>query len=553
LNGDLYLDGDTGDVYEKSGGVWSYQYNIKGATGETGGTGPTGETGGTGPTGDTGPTGVAGPTGATGATGPAGTPSSLGYADLTKFSTTQTMSAGAIIPVRFDTTNLIDTNTFATGDFTSSGVTGTYIETLVAGQYFVSYKVGLEHTATGGDSFISTSLWSGTTSPVEITNFRGFTTLEDVTGSNNVPYDLVTVTGILDANPGDQYWVKVSYQAGGAGSVDVTNSDTGFNIFSLEGTSGMTGATGAGGAIAHWGSFYDNTTQTNAGATAENLMTFNSSDPNNYGISIQNNSEVTFSADGVYNIQFSAQFHKTDSGIDSFDLWFKKNGSNITESNSVSTIYENDGKLIAAWNYMTQLDAGTYQGTTGPTGATGSGATGATGATGPTGSTGATGATGTGATGPTGSTGSTGSTGPTGSGATGPTGSTGPAGPIAKYVLKVQFDGSGNVDSVTPFPAANDASGNTITSGSGGWLFTRNSGTQITIAHPLGVPALDIQTHAQASGKYVSRTITGARAGNYVLQDNNSFIIYGVNLTNLGGSGTYAYITWNFPTNNIFI
>jgi hypothetical protein len=69
----------------------------------------------------------------------------------------------------------------------------------------------------------------------------------------------------------------------------------------------------------------------------------------------------------------------------------------------------------------------------------------------------------------------------------------------------------------------------------------------------MGVPALDLQTHAQSSGQYISRTITGAGAGNYVRQDNNSFTIFGLNLTNLGGNGTIAYITWNFPTNTIFI
>jgi hypothetical protein len=652
-DGDLYLDGDTGDVYEKSGGIWNIQYNIKGPTGSTGATGETGSTGSTGPTGQIGSTGPIGPTGETGATGPMGAPTPLGYADLTKFSTTQNLSSGGIAPVRFDTDNLIDTGIFATGDFTNSGATGTYIEVLETGKYFVSYKVGLEHAASSGNSFVSTSLWKSTSTPVEILNFRGFTSLEDATGST-VPYDLITVTGIIDADAGDRIWVKVSYQAGGLGTVDITNSDTGFTIFSLEGTAGATGATGAGGTIAHWGSFWDTSIQTNAGASAENLMTFGSTDPDSYGISIQNSSEVTFSADGVYNIQFSAQFHKTDSGIDSFDLWFKKNGNNLPESNSVSTIYDNNGRLIAAWNYMLKLDAGdyievawssadtsmrieatgantgptrpavpsviltahqiTYQGATGATGD--DGATGATGPTGPTGPPvefyfqnfsptgtgtpsitegamwynsdtgvlysyvndgaspglyqwvtptylpGPTGATGTGATGPTGpsgptgGTGPTGSTGPTGGGATGPTGSTGatgPAGPIAKYVLKVKYDGSGNIDTVTPFPAANDASGNTITSGVGGWLFTRDSSNQITITHPLGVPALDLQTHAQSTTKYVSRTITGAGAGNYVKQDNSSFTIYGLSLTSLGGNGTYAYITWNFPTNNIFI
>ena len=274
-----------------------------------------------------------------------------------------------------------------------------------------------------------------------MTNFRGYTTLEDTAGGT-LPYDMITVTGVVAATVGDRFFVKVSYQAGGIGTIGITDSDTGLNVISLLGTQGITGPTGAGVTGA-------------TGATGP---------------------------------------------------------------------------------------SGGPIGPTGVTGATGTGATGPTGATGATGTTGATGPTG-----------ATGVTGPGATGATGPVGATGPAGPIAKYVLKVAFDGSGNVDAVTPFPAATDASGNTITSGSGGWLFTRDSGTQITIAHTQGFPALDIQTHAQSSTKYISRTITGARAGNYVIQDNNSFTIYGVNLTNLGGNGSYAYITWNFPTNNIFI
>ena len=82
--GDMYLDTVTGDVYQKTGGTWNLQGNIKGPAGEkgetgaTGATGPRGEagaTGATGPRGETGATGATGSrgeTGATGATGPRG-------------------------------------------------------------------------------------------------------------------------------------------------------------------------------------------------------------------------------------------------------------------------------------------------------------------------------------------------------------------------------------------------------------------------------------------------------------------------------------------------
>jgi hypothetical protein len=246
--GDLYLNIDTGDVFYKTGGVWIYQSNIKGPIGGTGETGSTGETGPTGETGATGSTGATGEIGATGATGPAGEPKALGHIDLSKFSTSQAVTPGAQSPINFDTTNLLDVGTFATGDFSQFGQTGTYIETLIAGEYFISYKIGFEHTTTGSSSFLSGGLWRDTTSPIEVMNFRGYTSLEDVTSATQIPYDLMTVTGIVSASTGDRFWVKTSYQAGGNGTVNITNSDTGFSMFSLEGSMG--GGSGGSGGIA---------------------------------------------------------------------------------------------------------------------------------------------------------------------------------------------------------------------------------------------------------------------------------------------------------------
>ena len=212
-------------------------------------------------------------------------------------------------------------------------------------------------------------------------------------------------------------------------------------------------------AVGYWGSFWSNVTQTNAGSTSRNLMTVNNSDISNNGVVIgTTSSQIKVLHDGVYNIQFSAQLEKTDGGKDEVDIWFRHNGMNVPDSNSVFNLDGNNAKVIAALNYMISLKANDYieiawssadtamrlyyqtanvdpvrpsvpsviitlqqvaNAMVGPTGATG-----ATGATGPSGTNGTTGATG--PTGPAG--GPSGPTGPTGP-AGGPTGPTGPEGP----------------------------------------------------------------------------------------------------------------------------
>jgi len=207
--------------------------------------------------------------------------------------------------------------------------------------------------------------------------------------------------------------------------------------------------------VGYWGAFWSTVTQTNAGATSANLMTVNNSDSSNNQVEIgATSSQIKVLNAGTYNIQFSAQLAKTDGGKDKAEIWLVKNGVNVADTNGEVDITDNNGRHIAAWNYMVTLLANDYiqiawssadtamellyTGTqTGPTRpaipsviitvqqvtnvlAGPTGATGATGATGPTGI---------GPTGPAG--GPTGPTGPTGpnSGLTGPTGPTGPAGP----------------------------------------------------------------------------------------------------------------------------
>ena len=210
--------------------------------------------------------------------------------------------------------------------------------------------------------------------------------------------------------------------------------------------------------IGYWGAFWSTVTQTNLVVNTINYVTVNNSDPNNNQVQIgAAPSHIKVLNAGVYNIQFSIQYDKTDGGQDNFSLWLLKNGVNVADTNSEFTLINNNDKLIAALNLVINLSANDYiqlawsspdsamrllyqaaqtsptrpatpsaiitviqvtnvlAGPTGPTGP--AGPQGDTGPTGPAGSAG-------GPTGPTGPTGPSG--GPTGP--TGPRGDTGPAG-----------------------------------------------------------------------------------------------------------------------------
>ena len=106
-----------------------------------------------------------------------------------------------------------------------------------------------------------------------------------------------------------------------------------------------------------FGSFYDTTDQLNS--VQVNKMKLNTTDISN-GVSIVSNSRITIANAGVYNIQFSAQFDKTDSGTDAVEVWLCKNGNNIANSNTELTLAGNNAKIVAAWNWFANAAAGDY-------------------------------------------------------------------------------------------------------------------------------------------------------------------------------------------------
>ena len=67
---------------------------------------------------------------------------------------------------------------------------------------------------------------------------------------------------------------------------------------------------------------------------------------------------------GVYNVQFSVQFVNTDGSIHDTDIWLRKNGTNVADTNSQFSVPNRhgsvDGHLIAALNLFIDLAADEY-------------------------------------------------------------------------------------------------------------------------------------------------------------------------------------------------
>jgi len=112
--------------------------------------------------------------------------------------------------------------------------------------------------------------------------------------------------------------------------------------------------------ILHYGSFYDTTTQSAAAINTAYAMTFNTTDSSN-GVSLSSpTSRILIANTGVYNIQFSAQLHKTAGAVGNTYIWLRINGSDIANSAGKTAVQGSTAELIAAWNYVTNFTAGQY-------------------------------------------------------------------------------------------------------------------------------------------------------------------------------------------------
>jgi len=129
--------------------------------------------------------------------------------------------------------------------------------------------------------------------------------------------------------------------------VSATPPSTGQALVSIGGvwtptTLSGAGTPGPGGALGYYGSFYDTTSQT-ASAT-------NTAYPVNVGSSFQVNGitnaasgVISFGYTGTYVISYSIQGYNAGASGNNFNVWFRKNGTNIANTNSVFTFPASTG------------------------------------------------------------------------------------------------------------------------------------------------------------------------------------------------------------------
>ena len=109
-----------------------------------------------------------------------------------------------------------------------------------------------------------------------------------------------------------------------------------------------------------YGSFYDTTIQTAAAINTAYAMTFNTTDLSQGVYLGTPSSRVYVDRQNVYNIQFSAQVDKTAGGVGLVWVWLRKNGVDVPDSAGQIRIQGNNAEILAAWNYIIQLNAGDY-------------------------------------------------------------------------------------------------------------------------------------------------------------------------------------------------
>jgi hypothetical protein len=201
-------------------------------------------------------------------------------------------------------------------------------------------------TTTLGKIQLAGDLTGTATAPRLATNAVKFANLADST---------VTTTKIVDGNITD---AKIaSMQASKlTGNISVANGGTGVSTLT-----GMVRGNGTGAfSQASYGSFYDLSNQIAAVADSAVAMKLSNTDFAS-GISVQNDSQLRFINEGIYNIQFSAQLDRSaGTAAQLVKIWLRKNGINVPASATEVVISGglNTAATVASWNFFQNLAAG---------------------------------------------------------------------------------------------------------------------------------------------------------------------------------------------------
>jgi hypothetical protein len=152
---------------------------------------------------------------------------------------------------------------------------------------------------------------------------------------------------------------RITLATGGATTTTINDPRIGYDSIILLEPETVAAAT----AYPPYGAFQDDTDQSIASTTTAYPMLLGTTDYA-LGVNVVSGSRITVDYSGLYNIQFSSQFTNTDSQIQDISIWFRKNGTDVTASNSEFSISNRhggiDGALIAALNFFLPLAKNDY-------------------------------------------------------------------------------------------------------------------------------------------------------------------------------------------------
>jgi len=109
-----------------------------------------------------------------------------------------------------------------------------------------------------------------------------------------------------------------------------------------------------------WGSFISTVSQYVTSTTTAYSMSAATQTSGN-GVSVSANTRFIVASAGTYNLQFSSQLESTGGGAaQTMNIWLAINGFNVDNSNTAIVGNSNNGRSVAAWNFVEPLNAGDY-------------------------------------------------------------------------------------------------------------------------------------------------------------------------------------------------
>ena len=257
------------------------------------------------------------------------------------------------------------------GYSTSAGI-ATYAT--IAG-YSTSSGIATYASSAGIATYASTAGIATYASTAGIATIAGYastagisSTSQGLTGTPNITVGIITASNLIVSGGASFTGVVTasSYNGSGTNLTGIVTSiiaGTGITVSNSTGQVTINATATGIGQTGYYGAFYDTTNQSNAGIGTWNFVKIGNTYSSN-GVSIASTDRITFAYGGVYAINYEMHFRNTVTSIQNVDVWFRKNGSDIANSNSSFNIDAKgtgpDGLLCATVQYIVNVNANDY-------------------------------------------------------------------------------------------------------------------------------------------------------------------------------------------------